>query len=188
MKAKYLLSSLAILGGVALVAPAFAQQDQAPQPNANAAPSTTAPENYSAQQNGMPPDSGAQSQSDQSAQMQPKAAAGSNDMDKDMGSAPQRSAEGRHNRSRAHHMARRHEGAGRYGMDVAPGGGVYTRQDVANEAPDRMSHPVVGERRAPGDVAKGSLANIDEAENAITARLNQEQFQGNHETASLPSQ
>ena len=36
---------------------------------------------------------------------------------------------------------------GSFGMDVAAGG-TYTRRDVANEKPDRMSHPIVGERRA----------------------------------------
>jgi hypothetical protein len=66
--------------------------------------------------------------------------------------------------------------AGSYGMDVAPGGGIYTRQDVANEAPSRMSHPIVGERRAPSNIAKGSLAQIDQAEDAETAQLNQQQL------------
>ena len=76
--------------------------------------------------------------------------------------------------------------AGSYGMDVAPGGGVYTRSDVASEPRDRMSHPIVGERRAPSNVAQGSLAQVDSAENAETARLNEQQLNG--ETAQLPNQ
>jgi hypothetical protein len=75
--------------------------------------------------------------------------------------------------------------AGVYGMDVAPGGGTYTRADVAAEPRDRMSHPVPGERRAPSNIAKGSLAQVDQAESADTARLNQQQLNG--QTASLPS-
>lgn len=75
--------------------------------------------------------------------------------------------------------------AGAYGMDVAPGGGTYTRADVSSEDPDRMSHPVVGERRAPSGIAQGSLADIDQAENDATAKLNQQQLNG--ETASLPN-
>jgi hypothetical protein len=75
--------------------------------------------------------------------------------------------------------------AGVYGMDVAPGGGTYSRADVAVEPGDRMSHPVVGERRAPSNIAQGSLAQVDAAENADTARLNQQQLNG--QTASLPS-
>ena len=78
---------------------------------------------------------------------------------------------------------------GSLGMDVAPGGGTYTRRDVASEEPGRMSHPVAGERRAPSNVAKGSLANVDRIENDMTARLNQQQLNGNGEmTATLPSQ
>ena len=75
--------------------------------------------------------------------------------------------------------------AGSYGMDVAPGGGTYTRADVSAEPRDRMSHPIVGERRAPSNVAHGSLAQIDAAENAQTARLNEDQLNG--QTAQLPS-
>jgi hypothetical protein len=75
--------------------------------------------------------------------------------------------------------------AGSYGMDVAPGGGTYHRGDVAAEPADRMSHPVVGERRAPSDVARGSLADVDQAEDAETARLNLQQLNG--ETATLPN-
>ena len=66
---------------------------------------------------------------------------------------------------------------GAYGMDVAPGGGVYRSPDVAVEAPGRMSHPVAGERRAPSQVAQGSLAHVDAVENAETARLNQSQLE-----------
>jgi hypothetical protein len=77
--------------------------------------------------------------------------------------------------------------AGTFGMDVAPGGGSYSRQDVANEAPDRMSHPVPGEQRAPSNIAKGSLADVDAAENAETARLNGQQLNGGGQTASLPA-
>jgi hypothetical protein len=75
--------------------------------------------------------------------------------------------------------------AGSYGMDVAPGGGVYTRADAAAEPADRMSHPIPGERRAPSNVAQGSLAQVDAAENAETARLNEQQLNG--QTAQLPS-
>lgn len=75
--------------------------------------------------------------------------------------------------------------AGAYGMDVAPGGGVYTRSDAAAEPADRMSHPVPGERRAPSGVARGSLAQVDAAEDAETARLNQQQLNG--QTAQLPN-
>lgn len=74
--------------------------------------------------------------------------------------------------------------AGSYGMDVAPGGGSYTRADVSAEPADRMSHPTVGERRAPSNVAQGSLAQVDAAENAETARLNEQQLNG--QTAQLP--
>jgi hypothetical protein len=78
--------------------------------------------------------------------------------------------------------------AGSLGMDVAPGGGTYSRQDVANESPGRMSHPVVGEKRAPSNIAKGPLAQVDAAENAETARLNRQQINGNgQQTATLPS-
>ena len=75
---------------------------------------------------------------------------------------------------------------GSYGMDVAPGGGAYTRADVAAEPGDRMSHPMVGERRAPSTVSQGSLAQVDAAENAETARLNEQQLNG--QTAQLPNQ
>jgi hypothetical protein len=77
--------------------------------------------------------------------------------------------------------------AGSLGMDVAPGGGTYSRSDVAAEDPMRMSHPVAGERRAPSNVAKGSLADIDQAENAETARLNAQQLNGGGQTANLPN-
>ncbi|MGH6981909.1 MAG: hypothetical protein ACREFC_11945 [Stellaceae bacterium] len=112
MKAKYILSSLILVSGIALAAPAFAQQD----------------------------------------------------------------------RSYGDGMR-----AGSLGMDVAPGGGTYTRADVAAEDPMRMSHPVVGERRAPSNVAKGSLAEIDQAENSETARLNAQQLNGGGQTAALPN-
>ncbi len=75
--------------------------------------------------------------------------------------------------------------AGSYGMDVAPGGGAYSRSDVAAEPSDRMSHPVVGERRAPSDFARGSLADVDQAEEGETARLNLQQLNG--QTATLPN-
>lgn len=75
--------------------------------------------------------------------------------------------------------------AGSYGMDVAPGGGTYSRSDVAAEPSDRMSHPVVGERRAPSDFGRGSLADVDQAEAAETARLNLQQLNG--QTATLPN-
>jgi len=75
--------------------------------------------------------------------------------------------------------------AGSYGMDVAPGGGTYGRGDVAAEPADRMSHPVAGERRAPSEFAHGSLADVDQAEDAETARLNLQQLSG--QTATLPN-
>jgi hypothetical protein len=75
--------------------------------------------------------------------------------------------------------------AGSYGMDVAPGGGAYSGSDVAAEPSDRMSHPVVGERRAPSDFARGSLADVDQAEEAETARLNLQELNG--QTATLPN-
>jgi hypothetical protein len=71
----------------------------------------------------------------------------------------------------------RHEGP-RYGqphhwgMDVAPGGGYYTRYDVANESPRRMSHPVVGEPRAPSAVARGPHTFVNRFEMGMTAALN----------------
>lgn len=74
--------------------------------------------------------------------------------------------------------------AGSYGMDVAPGGGTYSGSDVASEPADRMSHPVVGERRAPSEFTRGSLADVDQAEDAETARLNLQQLNG--QTATLP--
>jgi len=46
---------------------------------------------------------------------------------------------------------------------------------------------VAGERRAPSNVAKGSLADIDQAENAETARLNAQQLNGGGQTANLPN-
>jgi hypothetical protein len=113
MKAKYILSSLAILGSIALAAPGFAQ-DRSYAP-------------------GVP--------------------------------------------------------AGSLGMDVAPGGGVYTHQDVSSEEMDRMSHPVVGERRAPSNVSSGSLSQIDQTEDSMTAKLNQDQLNGTGEmTATLPKE
>jgi hypothetical protein len=60
-------------------------------------------------------------------------------------------------------------------MDVASGGGVYSRQDVAQEDAGRMSHPVVGEARAPSETAKGSEAEIERAERAETSKLNVQQ-------------
>ncbi|HXE17697.1 MAG TPA: hypothetical protein VN632_10740 [Stellaceae bacterium] len=77
--------------------------------------------------------------------------------------------------------------AGSLGMDVAPGGGTYTRADVSAEDPGRMSHPVVGERRAPSNFAQGSLQEVDEAERSETAKLNMQQLQGGGETAQLPN-
>jgi hypothetical protein len=74
------------------------------------------------------------------------------------------------------------------GMDVAPGGGVYSKADVASEPADRMSHPAAGEARAPSQVAKGSLADVDQAEDEITSRLNQEQLNGTQQTAAVPNQ
>jgi hypothetical protein len=69
-------------------------------------------------------------------------------------------------------------------MDVAPGGGAYTRQDVSVEPSDRMSHPVVGEARAPSSVAKGSLSQVDQVEDSMTARLNEQQLQGGNAAMS----
>ena len=74
--------------------------------------------------------------------------------------------------------------AGAYGMDVAPGGGTYSRADVAAEPGDRMSHPVAGERRAPSNIVNGPLAHVDAIENAETARLNRQQL--TNQTAQLP--
>jgi hypothetical protein len=71
------------------------------------------------------------------------------------------------------------------GMDVAPGGGVYTKQDVSSEEPGRMSQPVVGEQRAPSAAAKGSLEHVDGIEDSITSRLNEQQLNGG-QTAAAP--
>jgi hypothetical protein len=77
---------------------------------------------------------------------------------------------------------------GSLGMDVAPGGGTYSRQDVANESRDRMSHPVAGERRAPSNVARGPLGHVDEVESGMTAKLNQQQLNGGSDMqATLPN-
>jgi hypothetical protein len=62
------------------------------------------------------------------------------------------------------------------GLDVAPGGGFYTARDVANESPRRMSHPFVGEPRAPSFVARGSHRHVSRVEMIITARLNLHQL------------
>jgi hypothetical protein len=75
------------------------------------------------------------------------------------------------------------------GMDVAPGGGVYSRPDVSQEDPDRMSHPVVGEAKAPSAIAKGSEGDIEQRERAMTENLNQRQLRGTREqTADAPSE
>ena len=75
-------------------------------------------------------------------------------------------------------------------MDVAPGGGVYSRADVSQEDRDRMSHPVVGEAKAPSDVATGSLAQVEQqTEREMTAKLNAEQTGGMpQQTAQSPNQ
>ena len=74
------------------------------------------------------------------------------------------------------------------GMDVAPGGGVYSRSDVAQEDSDRMSHPVVGEAKAPSAVAKGSEADIEQNERAMTENLNRRQLNGSDQTATAPNE
>ncbi|HEY5210947.1 MAG TPA: hypothetical protein VIJ42_16030 [Stellaceae bacterium] len=77
---------------------------------------------------------------------------------------------------------------GSLGMDAAPGGGTYTRQDAASEAPDRMSHPVPGERRAPSNVARGPLGHVDRVERDMTANLNRQQLNGGGDMqATLPN-
>jgi len=72
-------------------------------------------------------------------------------------------------------------------MDVAPGGGTYSAADVAAEDPDRLSHPVVGEAKAPSNVAKGSLAQVESQERGMTANLNAQQLNGGPMTAAVPS-
>ena len=50
-----------------------------------------------------------------------------------------------------------------------------------------MSHPVVGERRAPSNISSGSLSQVDQTEESMTSKLNQEQINGSGEmTATLP--
>jgi len=74
------------------------------------------------------------------------------------------------------------------GMDVAPGGGVYSRADVRTEDPDRMSHPVVGEAKAPSNAAQGDLAQVEQTEREQTANLNAQQLDGMPpQSASAPS-
>jgi hypothetical protein len=179
MKANQLLTSLAIVGGVALAMPAFAQQNQ-PNPGQNQAQdSSQMPAADSSQTTDQAQSQNGRQDIDQNqAQNQDQTQAPSND---------------RHLR-RSHSADRgRNYGdglrAGSLGMDVAPGGGTYTRRDVASEQSGRMSHPVVGERRAPSSVAQGSLAHVDEVESSMTAKLNQQQLNGQGEmTATLPNQ
>jgi hypothetical protein len=64
-------------------------------------------------------------------------------------------------------------------LDVAPGGGFYTARDVANESPRRMSHPFVGEPRAPSFVARGPHTYINRYEMGMTAWLNLHQLHRN---------
>jgi hypothetical protein len=163
MNTKFVLSALVMAGGIALTAPGFAQtQDESNAPQMPAA------------------------NSDQSRNMSQDQAQG-----EDQGQKPVRRM--RHHAGRQHQHLNTATGraydngvpAGAYGMDVAPGGGTYSQADVSSEEPDRMSHPVVGERRAPSNMAQGSLADVDQAENDATAKLNQQQMNG--ETASLPN-
>lgn len=185
MKAKYLMTSLVIVGGVALAVPTFAQtqnQMNSGQGQANAMQGEA--------QNSMPNTTSDQNRPDQ-AQLR-----GGQTIDQGQSAQneDQGQSTGRRIRHRAHAASRGRsygEGlrAGSLGMDVAPGGGVYSRYDVASEEAGRMSHPVAGERRAPSNIAQGSLSHVDQVEDAMTARLNQQQLNGNGEmTATLPNQ
>lgn len=201
MKAKMLVSSIALIGGLALAAPSFAQGQgqtqtgQAAQVNADA--NTTQGNAPMAGQ--MPSAQGpaaGQSSMNQNQSSMPGHGMGqdqANMQDRNMGASQDQAQNEQpmmHRKMRHHtrHARLRHErndegnGAGvmgaRYGTDVAPGGGRYTRQDVAEEGPGRMSHPGVGSPRAPSDVAKGPLVRVNEAENAETARLNEQQLTG----------
>lgn len=174
MKAKLMVSALALVGGIALAVPVFAQQAQQDQPGQMGQPNTQM--DRAQNQPGQMPSGASQAPDQRGMGMQDQA---QND---DMSGGQGRARHHRRHAMRRHHhgeMAMRGREAGRYGMDVAPGGGTYSRGDVAIEAADRMSHPVVGERRAPSNVAQGSLAHVDQAENADTARLNQQQLGGN---------
>ena len=74
----------------------------------------------------------------------------------------------------AHHHHRWHHHGG-YGLDVAPGGGHYTKRDIINESTLRMSHPHVGEPCAPSVVARRPHRYINRVEMVMTANLNLEQ-------------
>lgn len=187
MKAKYLMTSLVIVGGMALAVPTFAQtQDQmnSGQGQMNATQGQA--------QNSVPDTTSDQSQSDQA--QTPLRGGQTIDQGQAAQNEDQTPPTGRRIRHRAHAASDGRsygEGlrAGSLGMDVAPGGGIYSRRDVASEEAGRMSHPVAGERRAPSNVAQGSLGHVDEVEDAMTARLNQQQLNGNGEmTATLPNQ
>ncbi|HEX4111557.1 MAG TPA: hypothetical protein VH020_03400 [Stellaceae bacterium] len=185
MKTKYLMTSLAIVGGVALAVPAFAQtQDQMnpgqTQTNAgqgqaqNSAPVPAA--NSDRDQ--------AQSQTLRGDQNLDQSQAQNEDQDQTTGRPTRHSHAANRGRNYGEGMR-----AGSLGMDVAPGGGAYNHRDVASEESGRMSHPVVGERRAPSNVAQGSLSHVDQVEDSMTAKLNQQQLNGNGEmTATLPGQ
>ncbi|MGH6990233.1 MAG: hypothetical protein ACREFD_16570 [Stellaceae bacterium] len=67
---------------------------------------------------------------------------------------------------------------GGWGLDVAPGGGHYTARSVAMASPLRMSHPFVGEPRAPSAVARGPASRVNNVERRMTRRLNLEQLYG----------
>lgn len=72
-----------------------------------------------------------------------------------------------------HHHDWHHAG---YGLDVAPGGGRYTKRDIINESTYRMSHPVVGEPCAPSIVALRPHRYINRVEMVMTADMNLHQL------------
>jgi hypothetical protein len=206
MQAKLLVSSIALIGGMALAMPVMAQTQSQQNPGMQPAPMNSQMNGGQNQAQGTNPMPAGQDQS-QSANRMP-AMTGSDQsqarmqhrnmgmsQDQAQNEQPMMKHKMRHHmrKARMRHEQRYGEGNGpgtmgaRYGTDVARGGGVYTRQDVASEAPGRMSHPGVGSPRAPSQVAKGSLAHVNQVENADTARLNQQQLRGNGETASLPN-
>jgi hypothetical protein len=201
MKAKLMVSSIALIGGMALAMPVLAQTQSQQSPGAQPAPMNSqmnSGQDRAQATNPMPAgkdqsaDQTPATGSDQSqAQMQNRKTGMS--QDRAQNEEPAMRHKMRHHMRNARVRRRENEGNGggamgaRYGTDVAPGGGVYTRRDVAEEAPGRMSHPGAGSPRAPSDVAKGSLARVDQAENAETARLNEQQLNGNGQTATLPN-
>ncbi|MGH6990232.1 MAG: hypothetical protein ACREFD_16575 [Stellaceae bacterium] len=187
MKANYFFRSLAILGGVAMAVPAFAQSGLDNGPNANE-PSRSQMTVPTGPNSGM-----SHSNMSRNAVNVPTGPGPGQMGSHYRASTAMAPAAGAMSQQQQYHRRRHH-----YAVEFSPGGGHYTRRDVAAEPPGRMSHPGVGAMKALSYVTKSRSESVmDRVENRITERLNDQQLKragrvaqaasGQHEQASLPT-